>query len=265
MSNAVRLSRPRPFDYNRDPRAGDDSLGFIDLHSHILPGLDDGARDIETSLRIIEGLCALGFRTVCATPHQKDGQFMPSAEAIGAAYQTTRSHTESAGLEVTLVRAAENMWDTIFYERVLTDAVPCYGESRAFLVEVRVHELPVGMLEQIFRMRTRGWLPVIAHPERYQPLWKSPETMRRLAEHCAMVVDLGAVAGHHGRKQAKVARSLLQEGLAHAAASDAHAPEDVRSAEEGLAWIRKKLGAKALPRLLEEAPAKILAGCHPAA
>ena len=217
-----------------------------------------------TSLAMIQGLAALGFDTLCATPHQKLGQYMPSASAIGDAYDELLGQAKRAGVQATFVRAAENMWDSVFYERLSSDEIPGYGESAAFLVEFPVHHLPTGLLEHLFRIRLSGRLPVIAHPERYQPLWKAPDLVAELAERCAMVVDLGAVAGFHGRKQGKVARSLLQKGLAHAVASDAHGVSDVRMAERGIAWIRKKLGEDALIRLLDTAPRRILAGIHPA-
>jgi protein-tyrosine phosphatase len=238
-------------------------LPFVDLHSHILPGLDDGAGDATASLNMVRGLAELGFETICATPHQKDGQFMPSAEAIEAAHQATVAAARQAGLNVRIPLAAENMWDSVFFERLGQNRVPGYGQGSAFLVEFRVHELPLGLVDQVFRLRVEGKLPVIAHPERYQPLWQTPALARQLAVQCAMVVDLGAVAGYHGRRQAKVARSMLKEGTAHAVASDAHSPADVGVAAEGMAWIRKKLGESALRRLLDEAPRQILAGVHP--
>lgn len=238
-------------------------MGFVDLHSHILPGLDDGAIDSVTSMRMIQGLVALGFDTICATPHQKAGQFMPSAEEIQAAHRETVAATEHAGLAVRIELGAESMWDGVFFERVGQDAVPGYGKSSAFLVEFAVHELPTGVVEHLFRMRVQGKLPVIAHPERYQPLWKAPHLVDQLSTQCAMVVDLGAVAGYHGRRQGKAARAMLEEGIAHAVASDIHNLADVSVAAEGMAWIRKKLGENALRRLLDEAPRQILAGQHP--
>lgn len=238
-------------------------MGYVDLHSHILPGLDDGSPDMATSLQMIAGLVALGFDTLCATPHQKSGQFMPAREAIGAAFANVMTAADDAGIDARFIRAAENMWDAVLFERMRDDAVPGYAESKVFLVEFRPHELPTGVIAHAFRMRVDGRLPVLAHPERYQPLWKQPRLAQQLAEQCAMVVDLGAVAGHHGRKQAKMARMLLRKGWAHAAASDAHAVADLRMAAEGIAWIRKKMGEDALVRLLDTAPRRILSGQHP--
>lgn len=214
-------------------------------------------------MAMLKGLAALGYDTVCATPHQKAGQFMPEAEAIRAAHEALVAAAVAAGLALTIPLAAENMWDGVLFERYQEDRIPAYGDGPAFLLEFRVHELPVGLMQHLFRMRARGGLPVIAHPERYHPLWKSPELCEELAAQCAMVVDLGAVAGYHGRREAKAARALLKQGIAHAAATDIHSPGDIRVAAEGMAWIREKLGGTALVRLCDDNPRSILAGIHP--
>ena len=239
-------------------------LGFVDLHNHALPGVDDGAPDAEVSTKMLSALSQLGFTTVALTPHQKAGQFLPSRAAITAARADLDAAVAAQGLEIELSLAAENMWDDVFFERMEADSIPSYDEGPAFLVEIPVAELPVGFHEHLFRLRLRGKLPVLAHPERYEPLWRRPEQAETLAESAALVVDLGAVAGYHGRRATKVARSLLERGVAHAAASDAHSPDDVRHAAAGMAWIRKKLGERALSRVLAEAPRRILAGEHPA-
>lgn len=240
-------------------------MGFVDLHSHILPGLDDGAPDQTASLAMIRGLAALGFDTICATPHQRAGLFLPGLDAIRQAHAATAASARDAGVPAGIRLGAENMWDEVFYERVRDQRVPGYDGGAAFLFELPVDALPAALEEQVFRIRMSGTLPVLAHPERYRPLWKDADLVARLAARCALVVDLGAVAGYHGRREAKMARHLLRAGMAHAAASDAHAPEDVRVAAEGMAWIRKKLGPAAVTRLLDEHPRRILAGEHPEA
>jgi protein-tyrosine phosphatase len=238
-------------------------MGLVDLHSHILPGLDDGSPEIESSLAMLRGLAALGFDTVCATPHQKTGQFLPSLEACQEAHTHTLSALQDAGLSLEIPLAAENMWDETLYQRIADESIPSYDDGPAFLVEFNPRQLPVGLFERLFELRRKGKLAVIVHPERYMPLWKDDQLAERLATECAMVVDLGAVAGHHGRKEAKVARHFLKSGLAHAAASDAHSPQDVQIAAQGMAWIEKKLGSAALERLIESNPRQILAGEHP--
>jgi protein-tyrosine phosphatase len=238
-------------------------LGFFDLHSHVLAGLDDGAPDADTSLRMLRALADIGFDTVVATPHQKLGQFLPDLGAIRLRFASTQATIAAAGLAISLRLAAENMWDAVFFERASAAParVPSYDDGPAFLFELPLAvPLPTGLFEQLFRLRLRGHLPVVAHPERYAPLWDDPDALAQLGQTAALVVDLGALAGHHGRQQAKFARRVVAEGLVHAVASDAHTPNDVRIAAEGIAWIRKKLGDRAVTRLLDDNPRRIAAG-----
>jgi len=232
-------------------------VGFVDLHSHVLFGLDDGSRDLATSRAMVGALRALGFSEVYATPHQKAGQFMPSRAAIDVALDAVRA---GCAPDLQLRLGAENMWDDVLFDRIKAGAVPSYDDGDAFLLEIRPAELPVGIVDELFRLRMAGKAPVLAHPERYERLWDKPELVEQLRRHCAFVVDLGAVAGYHGKKQQKVARQLLEDGLAAAVASDAHTVEDVRVAAEGIAWIEKRLGKAAVTRLLDDGPRAILLG-----
>ncbi len=235
-------------------------VGFVDLHSHVLFGLDDGSRDLASSRAMVGALGALGFSEVYATPHQKAGQFMPSRESIDSAFAAVRT---TCTPEVRLRLGAENMWDDVFFERLRAGTIPSYDDGDAFLVEIRPDDLPLGMVDELFKLRMAGRAPVLAHPERYERLWDDDGLVDRLRAHCAFVVDLGAVAGYHGKKQQKVARRLLEDGIAAAVASDAHTLEDVRVAAEGIAWIEKRLGRAAVTRLLDDGPRAVLIGEFP--
>lgn len=233
-------------------------MGFVDLHSHVLPGVDDGAIDEAAALAMLDGLAALGITEQCVTPHQKAGQYLPSQDQIEAALAAVERLRRSG--HPTLRLGAESMWDDVFIRRLAADQLPCYRDTSAFLVEVPPPLLPPGMVDQLFRLRLREKLAVLAHPERYQPLWGDDELARSLRRVCAFVVDLGAVAGFHGRRETKAARHLLESGLACAVATDLHQIGDLQQAAAGLAWIDKKLGHAAVTRLFDHAPRAILAG-----
>jgi len=177
---------------------------------------------------------------------------MPSAEAIRAAFAEI-----SADSPVELHLGAENFWDEVFFERWRTGTIPAYDQTRAFLFEIPVGEVPLRLEETLFAMATRGLLPVMAHPERYVVPW---DRLAHLSESFPMVVDLGAVSGYHGARPGKIAQKLVLDRIAHAAATDVHSVADIRPALEGIAWIRKKLGEAAVTRLCDENPRRILCG-----
>jgi protein-tyrosine phosphatase len=232
-------------------------MGFVDLHSHVLCGLDDGSPDLTTSIAMIDGLAAIGFTEVCATPHQKSGQFLPDLSLVSRTFDSVKDAIVG---RVGLHLAAENMWDDVFFDRSQRGAIPSYDGGDAFLFELRPDSLPLGMKEHLFKLRMAGKHPVLAHPERYHALWDDDELVERLRHEVAFVVDLGAIAGYHGKREGKAARRYVEEGIAHAAASDAHSREDVARAAEAIAWIKKRLGPAAVTRLLDDGPRAILAG-----
>jgi len=235
-------------------------LRYLDLHSHVLPGLDDGAPDPGTSMAMLRALAGLGFAEVVATPHQKPGQFLPTLAAIDEAMAATRSAVAEAGLGVTLHLAAENMWDDLLLRRADDGTLPAYDGGPAFLFELPLMHLPPGLRDFLFRQRMRGAVPVLAHPERYEPLWGDLDLAAELAHSAALVVDLPALAGRHGRQRTKPARRMVEEGIACAVASDCHSLDDAREAAEGIAWLTKRLGAAAVDRLLADNPRRIVAG-----
>lgn len=234
------------------------AMGFVDLHSHVLCELDDGAPDCGVSVAMLDGLASLGVTEQCVTPHQKASQYLPSWDAIETALATVEAARKPN--HPTLRLGAENMWDDVFYQRAASDAVPHYSASAAFLFEFPPDLMPPGTVEQLFKFRLAGKVPVLAHPERYRALWDNDRLAEQLRQQCAFVVDLGAVAGYHGRREMKQARHLLERGLAAAVATDAHQLGDIQQAQRGLEWIAKKLGHPAVERLFDHAPRAILAG-----
>ena len=233
-------------------------MGFVDLHSHVLYGLDDGAQDEAMAIALLDGLATLGITEQCVTPHQKVGQYLPSADRIEAALTAVEGVRKPE--HPTLRLGAENMWDNVFIQRLASDEIPRYRGTSAFLVELPPPLMPPGLIDHLFKLRIKRMVPVLAHPERYQALWEDDELARSLRSVCAFVVDLGAVAGFHGRRETKAARHLLETGLACGVATDAHQLGDLQQAAAGLAWIDKKLGHAAVMRLFDHAPREILAG-----
>jgi protein-tyrosine phosphatase len=233
---------------------------YIDLHCHLLPGLDDGAPDLVTSMEMLQALVDLGFSEICATPHQRNGLFIPTAETIAHALDEFQSEAKKYHPSVRVRLGAENFWDEILIERLRKHTVPCYDGRRAFLFEVNPVLLPPHLEEALFEIRISGCLPVMAHPERYLSFQRDPGFAETMGKQAALVVDLEALAGGHNRAETKTARRLVEEGFAHAVASDMHSPDSKDSVASGIAWIRKRMGGPSLTQLLEENPRRILGG-----
>jgi protein-tyrosine phosphatase len=239
-------------------------MGYVDLHAHFLPALDDGSPDLATSVAMLRGMAAIGYERVTATPHQYAHRFLPALPQIDEAFASVREAARAEGIALELSLAAENMWDDVFHARWADASFPRYDGGKAFLFEVRPEELPLNFERSLFQLQVKGFRPVMAHPERYAPFWSDHARLERIAEAgCALLVDLGALTGYHGHRQQKAGRKLVESGLAHAVASDAHNVKDVEVARAGIDWIRKKLGLDAVTRLCDENPRRILSGLAP--
>jgi protein-tyrosine phosphatase len=236
------------------------SMGYVDLHAHHLPGVDDGAKDPQMSLEMVNAVAALGFTTLSVTPHQRARVFLPTADQIADTFTALRDAVAQAFPTLTLELAAENYWDEVLLGRLSAGRVPSYGQGPAFLFEVPPPMMPPRINETLFQLRMGGRLPVMAHPERYAAIQKDLARAEELGRTAALVVDLGAIDGAHGRAEMKTVRKLLEDGLVHAAATDIHGPNDQRAIAAGMAWIKKRLGEPTLDRLLDHNPRRILLG-----
>jgi protein-tyrosine phosphatase len=238
----------------------DSGMGYVDLHAHFLPGLDDGAASSADALKMIEAVVSLGFTALHATPHQRSGVFLPPKENVERVFTELQAEVKVISPTLHFGLGAENFWDEVFLTRVRDGGLPTFDGGPAFLFEINPGMMPPRIDQTLFELRVSGRMPVMAHPERYQAVQNDLHRAEELGRSAALLVDLGALEGAHGRPAMKTARRLLEEGLVHAAATDIHTPEDQRPIAAGMAWIRKRLGDGILDRLLDENPRRILAG-----
>jgi protein-tyrosine phosphatase len=236
---------------------------YVDLHSHFLPGLDDGADSLATCLSMVRALAEMGFSDLCATPHQFTGRFEPPLDQVRLTFDRVSREIVNVLPEVRLLLGAENYWDDVLASRLRQGEPPCYDGGKAFLFEISPVVMPPRLEAALFDIRVTGRLPVLAHPERYLAVQRDPAVAESLGRQAALLVDLAALSGSGDRAEVKTARRLVEEGVAHAAASDMHDPEDGPAIASGLAWIEKRLGANAVRQLLNENPSRILVGQLP--
>ena len=236
---------------------------YVDLHSHFLPGLDDGADSLTTCLSMVRTLVELGFSDLCATPHQFAGRFQPPLDQVRLTFDQVSREIAGALPEVRLLLGAENYWDDVLASRIRQGNPPCYDGGKAFLFEISPVVMPPRLEAALFDIRVSGRLPVLAHPERYSAVQRDPAVAESLGRQAALLVDLAALSGTGDRAEVKAARRLVEEGMAHAAASDMHDPEDGPAIASGLGWIQKRLGPDTVKQLLSENPRRILVGQLP--
>lgn len=233
--------------------------GWVDLHCHLLPGIDDGVRSVDEGVALARGLAALGFATIVATPHVRSGYWVNTRASIAPALQAVVDALGGAG--PTVQHAAENYFDDLVWDQFAKGELIGYGAGKTALVEFPSQGAPLGTRDRFFQMLLKGCRPVLAHPERYADAWSSSEKLEPIAAGGAVfLIDLPSLGGKFGRKPKKTAERLLEEGLAYALCSDAHKPTDLRHVEEGLERARRLVGDAALEQLCGANTRRILEG-----
>lgn len=232
---------------------------MIDLHSHILPGVDDGAGSMSESVEMARAAVADGIRVIAATPHVR-ADYPTLPETMERVLGELRGSLRAAEVPLQVLPGAEVAFDLL--PRLSSDDLLRFGlggSERYLLVELPYVGWPLDVGHRLLDLRRRGFWPVIAHPERIDEVQRSPERLRPLVEAGALVqVTAAAIDGRIGRRARDAAFALLGRGLAHIVASDAHSP-DVRRV--GLSAAVRAIGDQDLASwLTREVPAAILAG-----
>lgn len=239
--------------------------GYVDLHCHYLPAVDDGVRTEQDGLALLRGLRAVGFDHVVATPHIRPAMFDNSPERLREAFAALRERLSGEAGEPELPEtslAAEHYFDDVVYRLLVSGEGLAYGAGRTVLVEFAYERLPLGLKERFFDLRMKRLRPVVAHPERYEPFWRKPaeaaESMRRAGG--VLLLDLAALVGKYGSKAQRTAEALVEEQAYYAACSDAHRPADTDDVARSIERLRQAAGEDEVRRLLITGPQQILAG-----
>jgi protein-tyrosine phosphatase len=234
----------------------------IDLHSHVLPGIDDGPPDLAGSLEMLRDAAADGIVQLAATPHVRDDYPTDPAtmerlvaEVNAAAREDEIDVVVRPGGELDLTVAGELDDETL-------RRFGLGGNPRLLLLEFPYNGWPLGLRDLVFRLETRGFAVVLAHPERNGDVQEAPERLRELVDAGALVqLTAAAVDGRLGRRSATTSRTLLSAGLAHLIASDAH---EAAIRAIGLTAAAHAVGDDALGRWLTvDVPAALVAGAPP--
>ncbi len=195
----------------------------VDIHSHLIPGIDDGVQSIDESLNLIKGLCDLGYKKIITTPHIIQGTFNNTPEIIAAGLEKVQSAVNSAGMQVDISFAAEYYLDDNFIEHVLDEKVLSFG-PRYVLFELPVMSKPPQLEEVIFELNTRNYIPVLAHPERYIYMHtKGLNAYEKLKNQGALLqVNLLSPIGYYSKPIQKVAQELIKYGWIDLVGTDMH-------------------------------------------
>lgn len=222
--------------------------GFIDIHSHLLPGIDDGAKSIEDTSEMLLQLKSIGFEKCITTPHSLPGVWENTKEGILTTFIQTKSELPESTSEMLHITASEYMMNETFHERIQTDELLTIKDNLV-LVEMSYLNPPLALLDIIFELKLKGYQPILAHPERYFFYHQNQKMYKTLKELDVLFqLNLLSVVGYYGSSVAKIADRLLKENLIDFVGSDVHHMQHVNSFQNKIIIKSEKKLIEAIER-----------------
>lgn len=201
----------------------DFSILGTDVHSHFIPGIDDGAATMDDSLELIGSMQALGYKKVITTPHVMSDYYQNTPEIILSGLKDVRAAMKTAGMTIELEAAAEYYLDEQLVEKVKSGNVLTFGNNYLLYELAFINDPGSLMATTVFEMQTAGYKPILAHVERY-PFWfNNLEKYQELYDKGIILqVNIGSITGAYGPEVKKAAELLIDNDLVGLISSDCH-------------------------------------------
>jgi len=223
-----------------------------DIHSHILPGIDDGSPDIETSLKLLKGLCKLGIKNTIATPHVIADLYRNTPEIIMAALSKLTIACEMENIDIKITAAAEYMIDDSFIQMLDQGNKLLTIQDNLILTEQSFGSACDNLHGVAFSLLTNGYRPILAHPERYEYYHNNYRNYALLKEMGFLFqINVLSLTGYYGRSVAKVAKYLFDNNLVDLVGTDLHHSHhlEMLSKSNNLELIHKYIGNREFNQL----------------
>lgn len=197
--------------------------GFnADIHSHLIPGIDDGAKTMEDSLMLARGLVDLGYKKVVTTPHIMSDYYKNNPEIIRNGLKNLNAELNDANIDLEVQAAAEYYVDYEFSDKIGKEELLTFGDNYV-LVECSFIEPPRGLKESLFNLQTNGYKPILAHPERYAYWHNNFEVYEELKDREILLqVNILSLVGIYSPIVAKIAEQLIDSNMVEWLGTDLH-------------------------------------------
>ena len=196
--------------------------GYVDIHSHLLPGIDDGSKDDNNTLSLINTLKGYGFSQFITTPHVLPGVWNNTREGIIAKETSTKTMLVNNGIDNPFKAAAEYLMDDIFLKLLKTQPLLTIKDNYV-LVEMSYLNAPIQLYDILYELQLQGYKPILAHPERYLFFHFKYEEYKKLKKvGCLFQINLLSTTGYYGKPVLDICRKLLDDGMVDFTGSDTH-------------------------------------------
>ena len=237
-----------------------DMMELADIHCHLMPYVDDGAYDMDESAALLRIEAEQGVRTICLTPHLREGMFETPDDEIERRFEQMQELIREEALPLRIYHSREYHFDSLFRSRLEARQLRPLGEGSALLVEFGHRHEQSEMRAAVQLVQSAGYTPLLAHVERFAPIRDDPDFARELTERGALLqVNAGSILGREGLRQKLFCKKLLRQELVFAIGSDAH-DLSVRQVELKACaeHITRKFGEETAKRLLCANPLAIM-------
>jgi protein-tyrosine phosphatase len=209
--------------FKKKNTSGDLSWLHTDMHSHLLPGIDDGSPDLDTSVELIKGFSQLGYKKIITTPHILWELYPNTPAIISSKLEEVKKAISSEGIDIEFHAAAEYFIDDHFYEQLKKKAPLLSIGGNMILVESSMLTAPMDLQEVLFEMQMQEYQPVLAHPERYSYMGKKKEIFDQLkSAGCLFQLNLLSLSGYYGDSVREIAEYLLKKEYYDFVGTDLH-------------------------------------------
>jgi protein-tyrosine phosphatase len=204
----------------------------VDMHSHVLPGIDDGAQSVEESVMLIREMMAMGIKKIIATPHIMADYYKNNATTINAALHTLTEHLKAENIDIIIQAAAEHYYDEFFNKLIDKNELMLINDQYV-LFELAFASKPPNVIPTIQKITDKGLIPILAHPERYPYLTlQEAESMRSWG--CRLQLNTISLTGYYGKEVKKSAEALVDAGVIDFISSDMHHPRHAQALKTAL-------------------------------
>ncbi|MEM6698658.1 MAG: CpsB/CapC family capsule biosynthesis tyrosine phosphatase [Bacteroidota bacterium] len=204
------------------------------MHSHLLPGIDDGAQNLEESVHLIRGLIEMGYEKIITTPHIYKEYYPNTSGIIRSTLARLKSHLQEIGLQIEIEAAAEYFLDEHFEALLKEDDVLTFGNNNV-LVEMSFYYETPRVFDYIFQLRSKGYNPIIAHPERYIYYAQEFEKYQQFKDRgCLLQMNILSLVGYYGKPVQQNAMRLVKENLVDLIGTDLHKDRQLQALKAGL-------------------------------
>ncbi len=202
--------------------SADLSMIGVDMHSHFIPGIDDGAQTIEESIELIRCMSEFGYRKVITSPHIMSDFYQNTPEIILSGLEKVRAAIKTEGIPIEIEAAAEYYLDFDLESKIEKGGLLTFGNNY-LLFEVSYMNPPDIMNQVIFKMVTNGYRPILAHPERY-PFWHADfEKYEAMKDKGVLLqVNINSLTGYYGGGAKKISQQLIEKNMVDFIGTDCH-------------------------------------------